>query len=148
MQIILREDVKHLGRVGEVVTVKGGFGRNYLIPRGLAVIATPRSVRRLDHEKRVIEQREQKLRRNGEVLKGQLEKLSLSISKQVGEEEKLFGSVTNREVAEVLKEKGFEIKRKAIRFDEPIKTLGVHQVKVRVARDLDVELKVWVVADE
>lgn len=146
MQVILREDVPNLGRVGDVVKVKPGYGRNYLIPRGLAVLADERQVRRFTHEKRVIAQREQRMAKAAESLKEQLEKASVTVPKQVGEEEKLYGSVTNREIAEALKAQGIEIDRKSIELDEQIKTLGVHQVKVRLARGVLADLKVWVVA--
>jgi len=147
MQVILREDVDNLGGTGQVVNVKDGFARNYLIPRGLAVQATSRNVRRLDHEKRVISQRDVKRRRDAETVKQQLEALSLTIAKHTGEEDKLFGSVTNREVADALKEEaGIEVDRKTIQLEQPIKALGVYTVEVRLARDVSANLKVWVVA--
>jgi large subunit ribosomal protein L9 len=146
MQVILREDVPNLGNSGEVITVRDGYGRNYLIPRGLAVLATPRNVRRLTHEKRVIEKRDEKRQKDAETIKAQIEALSLTITKHTGEEDKLFGSVTTREIAEGLKEEGFEIDRKVISLEQPIKALGVYTVPVRLRRDIIAELKVWVVA--
>lgn len=146
MQVILREDVPNLGNSGEVITVKDGFGRNYLIPRGLAVLATPRNVRRLTHEKRVISKRDEKRLKDAETIKGQIEALSLTIAKHTGEEDKLFGSVTTREIAEGLKEEGFDIDRKVINLEQPIKALGVYTAHVRLRRDIIAELKVWVVA--
>jgi large subunit ribosomal protein L9 len=148
MQVILREDVPNLGRSGELVTVKEGFGRNYLIPRGLAVVATGRNVARLDHEQHKIEQREQKLLRSAAAIKQKIEQTSINIAKQVGEEEKLFGSVTTREIADALAAAGVEVDRKAIHLDEPIRTLGVHSVKVKLRRDVEAVVKVWVVASE
>jgi len=147
MQVILREDVDNLGTTGEVVTVKDGYARNYLIPRGLAVQATPRNVRRLSHEKRVIEQRDTKRRRDAQGVKEQLEALSLTIAKHTGEEDKLFGSVTNRDIADALKEEaGIEIDRKLITLPQPIKALGVYSVEVKLARDVVATVKLWVVA--
>jgi large subunit ribosomal protein L9 len=147
MQVILREDVDNLGTTGEVVTVKDGYARNYLIPRGLAVQATSRNVRRLSHEKRVIEQRDTKRRRDAQGVKEQLESLSLTIAKHTGEEDKLFGSVTNREIADALKEEaGIEIDRKLIHLAQPIKALGVYSVEVKLARDVIATVKLWVVA--
>jgi len=148
MQLILREDVANLGRTGDLVTVKQGYGRNYLIPRGLAAVADKRSVRRLDHEKRVIAQSEQKLLKTAQALKDKLSSVSISISKQAGDEGKIFGSVTTREIAESLTAQGIEIDRKKIELTDPIKSLGVHEVKVQLARDVDAVLKVWVVAVE
>jgi large subunit ribosomal protein L9 len=146
MQVILCEDVSNLGKMGEVVNVKPGFGRNYLIPRGLALSATTRNVHRLDHDKRVIAQQDEKRRRDAQSFKEKLEAISLTIAKNVGSDEKLFGSVTNREVAEALKEEGIEIDRKVIQLDQPIKALGVYTVVVKLAREVNASLKLWVVA--
>ena len=146
MQLILCEDVPNLGKMGEVVNVKPGFGRNYLIPRGLALQATSRNVRRLDHDKRVIEQQDTKRRRDAQAIKDRIEALSLTIAKNVGTDEKLFGSVTNREVADALHEEGIEIDRKVIELEQPIKALGVYTVPVKLAREITANLKLWVVA--
>lgn len=146
MQVILREDVDNLGRAGDLVNVADGHGRNYLIPKGLAVLATQRNKRQLEHEKRVIEQHTAKMLRSAEEVKARLEQLSLTIPKQAGEEGKLFGSVTTKEIAAGLKEEGVELSRKKIRLDEPIKSLGVYSVEVRLTRDILAALKVWVVA--
>jgi large subunit ribosomal protein L9 len=146
MQVILREDISNLGRTGEVVTVKDGYGRNYLIPRGLAVLATPRNVKRLDHEQRVIEQRDIKRQKSAEATKEQLEALSLTIAKHTGEEDKLFGSVTTRDIADALKEEGHDVDRRLIQLEQPIKALGVYTVPLKLGREVTAELKLWVVA--
>jgi large subunit ribosomal protein L9 len=146
MQVILREDVPNLGQTGDLITVKDGYGRNYLIPRGLAVLATPRNMRRLEHEKRVISQRDLKRRKNAESIKQKIESLSLTITKHTGEEDKLFGSVTTREIAEAIQEEGFDIDRRTIQLEQPIKTLGVYTVTVKLAREISANLKLWVVA--
>lgn len=146
MQVILREDITNLGRTGEVVTVKDGYGRNYLIPRGLAVLATPRNVKRLGHEQRVIEQRDIKRQKSAEATKEQLEALSLTIAKHTGEEDKLFGSVTTRDIADALKEEGHDVDRRLIQLEQPIKALGVYTVPVKLGREVTAELKLWVVA--
>ena len=148
MQVILREDVPNLGRSGEVVTVKPGYGRNYLLPRGLAVIATPKNMARLEHEKRVIEQRNQKLLRDAQAIKDRLEQLSINIPRAVGQGEKLYGSVTSRDIADALREAGVPIDHRAIRLEEPLKTLGMFPVEVRLGRGVVATLKVWVVAQE
>ena len=146
MEVILREDVPHLGRCGDTVTVKNGYGRNYLIPRGLAVIASSRNAAQIEHARRLIAQREAKLLRTAEAMKAKLEGASINVPKQVGEDDKLFGSVTNKEIADALAAQGIEVDRKKIEIAEPIRTLGVHNVIVRLGRELNAELKVWVVA--
>ncbi len=146
MQVILREDVDNLGRAGDLVNVADGYGRNFLIPKGLAVLATSRNKRQLEHEKKVIEQHTAKQLKSAEEVKAKLEQLSLTIAKQAGEEGKLFGSVTTKEIAEGLKEEGLEVDRKKIRLEEPIKSLGVYTVEIRLTRDILAALKVWVVA--
>lgn len=146
MQVILREDVPNLGRSGEVVTVREGYGRNYLIPRGLATLATPRNVKRMEHEQRVIAARDTKLQQDAETLKQRLEALSITIAKHTGEEDKLFGSVTSRELAEALRGEGHEIDRRAIQLEQPIKSLGVYSVPIKLGRSVRADLKVWVVA--
>jgi large subunit ribosomal protein L9 len=146
MQVILREDVENVGKMGEVVNVRDGFGRNYLLPRGLAVVATGRNVRRLEHERKLIELHDARRQKDARALKEKVEALSLTIAKNTGEDDKLFGSVTNREIADALKEQGIEIDRKQILLEQPIKALGVYTVEARLARDVNASLKVWVVA--
>ncbi|MBK8480804.1 MAG: 50S ribosomal protein L9 [Proteobacteria bacterium] len=152
MQVILREDVAHLGQSGQVVEARPGFVRNYLIPRGLAVAATGCGLRQLDHEKRVIATREQKLQRDGMALKSKLEALTINIARQVGkqagQEEKLFGSVSNADIATALASKGVTVDRKKIQVAEAIRTLGLHSVTVQLGKGLTAALKVWVVAAE
>jgi large subunit ribosomal protein L9 len=147
MQIILREDVPNLGRTGEIVNVRNGFGRNYLIPRGLAVLASTGNRQQLEHEKRLITARERKRLATAAALKSRIEELSLNIPKQVGAEDRLFGSVTSKEIADRLAEQGVTIDRKSIHLPEPIKSLGVHTVQVKLASDVSAKLKVWVVAE-
>ena len=147
MQVILRDDVENLGTTGEVVNVKDGYARNFLIPRGLAVHATPKHVRRLNHEKRVIGQRDARRRKDAQAIKDKLEALSLTIAKHTGEEDKLFGSVTNREIADALDEEtGLSIDRKSISLEQPIKSLGVYSVVIKLAREVTATVKLWVVA--
>ncbi len=146
MQVILREDVDNLGRTGDVVEVKPGFGRNFLIPKGLAVLATPRNKRRMEHEQRIISQRDAKRRKDAEALQARLEQLSLTIAKQTGEEGKLFGSVTGRDILAAVKEEGIDLERKWVRLEQPIKALGVYTVEVRLPGNVTANLKVWVVA--
>ena len=148
MQVILTEDVTNLGRSGELVNVKPGYGRNYLIPRGLAVLATPKNVARLEHEKRVIQTRAAKQVKTAQDLAGRIEGAQVNIARVVGEEDKLFGSVTGRDVADALAEQGIQVDHRKIHVAEPIKTLGMHEVPVKLASDVSATIKVWVVKKE
>ncbi len=147
MDVILRQDVDNLGKAGEVVKVKDGYGRNFLLPRGLAYQATESNKRRIEAE---AAQRAKK--RAGEVaaagtLAAKLEALSLTFTMKAGEGDKLFGSVTAGDVAEKLKAEGFEVDKKAIDLAEPLKALGVYRVPVRLHADVKPEVRVWVVRE-
>lgn len=146
MQVILREDVEHLGKSGELVTVRPGYGRNYLIPQGLAVMATEKNVARLAHEKRLISARNARLLKDAQAVADRLSSIEVAIQRQAGEEDKIFGSVTTRDVEEALREKGLPIDRKKIVLAEPIRTLGVYTLDVKLTRDVVGKIKVWVVA--
>lgn len=148
MQVILREDMDNLGKSGEVVTVKPGYGRNYLIPQGLAVLATAQDVARVAHEKRVIASRNAKLMKDTQAAADRLNQVTVSIPVQVGEEDKLYGSVTARDIGEALREKGVEIDTKTLVLDEPLKTLGLAEVPVKLGRGVTATIKVWVVKKE
>ncbi len=145
MQVILREDVEHLGEVGDVVIVKAGFARNFLLPRGKAVLANERQVKRVKHEQRVIESRLAKLRAGAEAEAAKINTVSLSIEKAAGENEKLFGSVTSMEIEALLRGKGLEISRRQIQLKEHIKTLGSHRVDIKLHRDVNATITVNVV---
>jgi large subunit ribosomal protein L9 len=148
MRVILREDMDNLGAAGEVVTVRDGYGRNYLLPRGLAALATEKDVAKLEHERRVIAVRAAKMAKElaGEVEK--LSQLSVSLARATGEGDKLYGSVTNRDVADALKEQGVTIDAKKIVLDEPIKALGMTEVPIKLGKDAVAKIKVWVVKKE
>ena len=148
MQVILRDDMDNLGKSGEVVNVKPGYARNYLLPRGLAIKATASDVARVEHEKRVIAARTAKLAKEAQAEADNLSQVSVSIARAVGEEDKLFGSVTGRDISEALKEKGVHVDAKKIHLDEPIKTLGMTEVAVKVASGVSATIKVWVVKEE
>lgn len=148
MQVILREDIPKLGNSGDIINVSDGYGRNYLVPRGLAVAASAKNVKQLDHQKRVISQRDAKLLRTNQALKAKVEGLSINVAKQVGSDDKLFGSVTTKDIAEAMKERGIEIDRKKIHLAEPIRSLGVHTVSIEFGGGVNAALKVWVVASE
>ena len=145
MKVILREDIKRLGKASEVVEVKDGYARNYLIPRNLAVRADAGHMRQLEHEKKLLSDKKEKLLKEANKLSEKISKASCIISVQAGEEDKLFGSVTAMDIAESLGKEGVEIDKKNILLEEPIKSLGVFVVPVRVAPELEAKLKVWVV---
>jgi large subunit ribosomal protein L9 len=145
MKVILKEDVEKLGKCGEVVVVKDGFGRNYLIPRNLAIPATKGNLRAIDQVTKQKELRENKKRRTDEKLKIQIEKISCTAEVQVGEEDKIFGTVTHQDISELLKEKGFDIDKKVIEIEEPIKALGVYTIPIKISKEVVANLKLWVV---
>ena len=132
MNIILTESVEGLGTIGDVIKVKPGYARNFLVPRGLAIEANPRNVRELDHQKRQLERKMQKLTQEAQVLKQRLEAVTCVFAQRAGEEGKLFGSVTSMDIHQKLIEAGVEIDRKKLHLEEPIKTLGDHEVAVKL----------------
>ncbi len=147
MKIILREDVENLGKAGEVVKVKDGYGRNYLIPRRLAVLANVRNMKSLDHDRRTIETRAKKTRKTAEATAATLSAVSLILPAKAGEEGKLFGAITSRDIAEALGKAGVIVDRKAIQLADPIKQVGDYKVRIRVAADVLPEISVSVVPE-
>ncbi len=147
MKLILREDVENLGKIGDVVEVAGGYGRNYLLPRGLAVQASTKNLKEQEHQKKLIQTRMEKQRRDAQELAGSLDAVSCTIARKTGEDEKLYGSVTSRDIEEALKEEGVSIDRKRILLEEPIKKLGVYTVPVKLHTDVTGNIKVWVVKE-
>ena len=148
MRVILREEVEKLGDAGEVVSVRDGYGRNYLLPRGLAVLATEKDVARFEHDKRVIAARSAKLSKELSAQAEKLNQVSVSITAQVGEGDKLYGSVTSRDIAEALKAQGVTVDVKKLQLAEPIKTLGVTEVPLKLGQNVSASIKVWVVKKE
>ncbi|MGE5248416.1 MAG: 50S ribosomal protein L9 [Verrucomicrobiota bacterium] len=147
MKVILREDVEKLGKAGEVVKVADGYGRNYLIPRNLAALANVRNMKALEHNRRVIETRAKKSRKAAEAVASVLSSKSLTIVARAGEEGKLFGAVTSRDIAEALGKEGVAVDRKSVQLADPIKQLGDYRVKIRVAADVVPEISVSVVPE-
>ena len=145
MKVILKDDMEKLGKCGQVVEVKDGYGRNYLFPRNLAIPATKGNLKSIGEITKQKEIRDQKRKRQEERLKIQLEKISCTAEVMVGEEDRVFGSVTSQTIAELLKEKGFDIDRHKIMLETPIKALGVYTVPVKISGDVVASLKVWVV---
>lgn len=147
MKLILRDDVPNLGHSGDLVTVKDGFGRNYLLPRNLAVVANERNVRQLEHDRAVIAARAAKLKGEAEGKATQLSAVSVTIARKVGEQDKLYGSVTPLDIAEALAAKGQKVDRRHLHLPEPIKQLGSYEVEVRLHREVSARVKVEVVAE-
>ena len=145
MEIILRQAVENLGKPGDVVTVKNGYARNYLLPRGFAYEATPGNLKRIAQERDRLEAAENERRGGAEDLAKRLEEVQLTFSARVGEEGKLFGSVTAADIAEQLEAQGFHIEKRLIDLHDPIKALGVYRVPVRLHADVKPEIRVWVI---
>ncbi len=147
MKVILRQNFEGLGQIGQVINVKDGYARNYLIPRKFAYPALQGNVRALDEEKKNLEKKKVQELTAAEVFASELEKISVTIPVQVGEEDKIFGSVTNQMIAEALKEKGHEIDRRKIEIDEPIKSLGIYGINIKLHPSVSAKIKVWVVRE-
>jgi len=147
MEVILREDIPNLGKIGEVVRVRDGFARNYLLPRGLVLVANKRNLKTFQHQKKMVADQKQRFLRQAQSVSNELAGVSLTIPMRTGEEGKLFGSVTNIQIEKALKAKGLDVDRRKIHLDEPIKTLGDFEVPVRLTAELTVPLKVSVVAE-
>ena len=145
LSVILTKDVDNLGRAGEIVKVKPGYGRNYLLPRGLALVATRGNLAQLEHRRREIEREQARIRKEHEKVAEALKATSVSIARKVGKDEKLFGSVSSRDIAEALAQQNIEIDRRIIQLKDPIREAGSTEVKVRFSADVEVELKVTVV---
>ena len=146
-QVLLREDIDNLGARGEIVRVKAGYARNYLLPRNLAVEATTNNLRQIEGERAALAKREAKERSSAELQADQLRNLSLKFERKVGEAGVLYGSVTSMDIAHALKEQGYEIDRRRIVLREPIKRFGNYTVPVRLHRDVTVELPVNVLGE-
>ena len=148
MQVILTQDVANLGKAGELVTVRPGYGRNYLLPRGFAVSASATNKQQLEHERAQIAKRVEKERATAGVLADRLNGMTLQFERLVGEDEKLFGSVTSRDIADQLKKANVEIDHRWIQLDQSVKALGKYEVPVRLAAGVIATLKFWVVGKD
>ncbi|MBM4350456.1 MAG: 50S ribosomal protein L9 [Deltaproteobacteria bacterium] len=147
MQVILLEDIPSLGKVGDQVKVSDGYGRNFLIPKKKAVFATEKNLKALQHEKALVQHRLGKMKKDAVKMAQEIENLSCTFAKTVGESGKLFGSVTSMEIEAFLKENGMEVDRKKIVLEEPIKNLGMHTVAIKLQPEVIAHLKVWVVQE-
>ena len=144
MKLILREDVENLGKGGELVEVKPGYGRNYLLPRGLAVAANTKNVRELDHQKKIAEAKAAKAKASAEAVAKRLTDTPVVLRRKVGEQDKLYGSVTVIDIVEALAARGLTLDRRTIDLKEPIKTVGDHEVPVKLHREVVGKAKVKV----
>ena len=147
VKVVLTEDVEKIGRVGDVVTVRGGYGRNYLIPQGMAMAATKANLAQVESRRGIFEAAAAKHQSDAAELATRIASLSTTISKKVGEAETLYGAVTNAEIAEVLEKEGVVVDKRRILMSEPIKALGVYKVSIRLHPEVTAELEVAVVAD-
>jgi large subunit ribosomal protein L9 len=148
MQLILTQDVDHLGVAGDIVTVKNGYGRNYLVPKGMAVSATTRNIKRVEHDRRVIEGRVAKERAEAGSIAERLNGMTLQFERRVGEDDKLFGSVTSRDITEQLAKANLNIDHRKVKLGDPIKALGKYEVDVSLPANVTASLKFWVVGKE
>lgn len=147
MEVILKEDIANLGKIGEIVRVRDGYARNYLLPRGLVLEANKKNLKTFEHHKKLVGDQKQKIVRQAQSVGDQLNGVSLVIPMKVGEEGRLFGSVTNIHIEKALKAKGLNVDRRKIQLAEPIKSAGDYDVPVRLSAELTVPLKVSVVSD-
>ncbi|MDQ7066159.1 MAG: 50S ribosomal protein L9 [candidate division KSB1 bacterium] len=145
MKVILKQKYETLGDVGEIVNVKDGYARNFLIPKGIALEANKRNLKIIEQEKKRLQAIENRIRREAEQLAEKLSSVSVTAEVQVGEEDRVFGAVTSQDIAELLKNKGFDIDRRKILMEEPLKALGVYEVPIKLHPDVEAKIKVWVV---
>ncbi len=146
MKVILKQDIKGLGNGGDLIDVKDGYARNYLVPQGLVSPATSKNIKSVEHERQVIASRFKKEKEIAEELAARIAKTSCTIAKRVGENNRLFGSVTNKDIEETLREEGILINRRSIQLDDQVKELGVYEVAIKLHVDVTATLKLWVVA--
>ena len=147
MQIILREDIENLGRRGDIVKVAPGYGRNYLLPRGLAAKITPGNLKQIEHEKALVMARARKETAAASALKDKIERLDLSFKVKTGESETLYGSVTNADIAEAVAEHGIQVDKRKVDLPEPIRELGNYTVPIKLHSDVVANVKVYVVSE-
>jgi large subunit ribosomal protein L9 len=148
MRVILSHDIPTLGKIGEIVVVKNGYARNYLIPRGFAAMANEANEAHLNHQKRQLEKKKQVLLTEAKTQASVIEKTSVTVYKQVGEDERIFGSVTTAELETLLQQEGIKISKRDISILEEIKKVGVFHGQVRVHSEVTAKFKIWVVAQQ
>jgi large subunit ribosomal protein L9 len=147
MKVILRKNFEQLGQIGDIVDVKDGFARNFLIPRNIAFAAQKGNMKALEEEKKQLAKKKVKELQAAEKLASELEKISVTIPVKVGEEDKIFGTVTNQMIADAIKEKGYDIDKRRIEIVEPIKSLGIYSVNIKLHPSVTAVVKTWVVRE-
>lgn len=147
MKIILRKDFESLGKVGEIIEVKDGYARNYLIPLGFALKADKKNVKLLEDEQKQVQLKLSKDQKSAEKLAQKLNTVSCTATVTVGEEDRVFGSITTQDISDLLKDKGFDIDRKKIVLDEPIKALGIYDIPIKLHSEVEAKIKLWVVKE-
>jgi len=147
VKIILKEDVKDLGRIGDILNVADGYGRNYLIPKNLAIEASPKNIKKLEHEKNIILEKAKKAKQSLEDLAKKLSGMTVTIQAQTGDEDKLFGSVTSMDIAKALSREGIEVDKRKILLEEPIKRLGTYDVSIKLHPELTANVTIEVSKD-
>ena len=147
MKVILRQNFEPLGQIGDVVEVKDGYARNYLLPHKIAYTALKGNIRALEEEKQNVAKKSQQELNAADKLAAELEKVSITIPVQVGEEDKIFGSVTTQMIVDALKEKGYDVDKRKVEIEETIKTLGIYSVNIKLHKNVSTKIKVWVVRE-
>jgi len=147
MKVILREDIKVLGKMGQIVDVADGYARNYLVPKGLVVEANTKNIRSLEHEKKIIQEKAKKLKDSAQDFSVRISSMTLTIKAKAGEEGKLFGSVTTMDIAEALKNEGLEVDKKKILLEEPIRRIGSYSVNIKIHHEISAQLNVQVIEE-
>jgi large subunit ribosomal protein L9 len=148
MLVILKENVENLGHIGDVINVSAGYARNFLLPRNLVVAADEKNIAAIEHHKRSLEKKRLAAKASAQELAKKLADYSCTLTRKVGEGDKLFGSVSTADIADALKKAGFPVERREIQLEHPIKTLGVHPVTVKLDAEVEATLKVWVAKEE
>jgi large subunit ribosomal protein L9 len=147
MKVILKEDIKHVGKMGQIVDVADGYARNYLIPKGLVAEASTKNIKFLEHEKRIIQEKAKKIKDSAQDFASKISSVTISIKAKAGEEGKLFGSITTMDISEALQKEGIEIDKKKISLEEPIKRLGSYTVNIKLHHDVSAPLNIQVIEE-
>ena len=148
MKVILNQDVSALGHIGEIVNVRNGYARNFLLPRGMAAVANEANEAALKHHRRILDKKKAQLLADAKTLAAQIEKTAVTVYKQTGEDERIFGSVTTAELEELLNQEGLKVSKRDISLVEDIKKVGVYHGQVKLHADVTAKFKVWVVAKQ
>jgi len=147
MKVVLKDDIKNVGKMGQIVDVADGYARNYLVPRGLAVEANIKNLKSLEHEKKIIQEKAKRIKNSSQTLSDKISTMTLVIKAKAGDEGKLFGAVTSMDIAELLKNEGIEMDKKKIFLDEPIKRLGSYSVNIKIHPEISTHLNIQVVEE-